>query len=159
MVLGWSEVGSQCATAARAEVSRVRASAATSARASLPVTETMASGSIASTTVVASSTERTTTLHGRRTPIEGSAPSAARARGGRQAPRITCGGRSASSFALRVAARSISVRMPNPWSASADRVDSSTSGNGRSTVVPMAWVTASSLVAVGRKVRRTSGLR
>jgi hypothetical protein len=48
---------------------------------------------------------------------------------------MTWAGMSASSLVLRVAARSISVRTPNPWSASADRVASSVGAKGWFTVV------------------------
>jgi len=91
------------------------------------VIATMVCGSTASTTVVSSSRARTTTLQGRSNPMDGSACRAAWASGGRHAPRITWAGTSTSSFALSVAAMSISVSTPKPCSPSAARTASTVS--------------------------------
>ncbi len=71
--------------------------------------------------------------------MDGSACSAAWASAGRQAPRITWAAMSTSILALRVALRSISVRMPKPCSASAARVPVRASSKPRSRVVLSAY--------------------
>lgn len=67
--------------------------------------------------------------------MPGSACSAWKARAGLQAPRITWGSSSASSFFFIVAWTSISVSTPNPWSASAARVRCTASSNGSRVVM------------------------
>src|SRR5690606_13010673 len=109
---------------ASAAVMRCLASAATVRRPGASAMPIMASGSKASTMLVDSSSARTTTLHGSTAAIDGSVVSASYASAGRQAPRMTWGATSTSSLALRVALRSISVRMPNPCSPSAARTAS-----------------------------------
>src|SRR5512132_3188544 len=105
----------------RAAFSRRVASSATVCNAVLPVRATMVWGSTASTIVVPSGAVRTTTLHGRSSPMDGSACSAAWASGGLQAPRMTSWGTATPSLVFRVARISISVRMPNPCALSASR--------------------------------------
>ena len=108
-------------------MSRCLASAATVCNASLSASPIIASGSKASTIVVVSSSARTTTLQGSTAAIDGSMLRATWASAGRHAPRMTCGATSTSSFCFKVALRSISVRMPKPWSPSAVRTASTAS--------------------------------
>ena len=95
----------------------------------------IASGSNASTTVVCSSRDLTTTLQGSTVAIDGSIWSASWASGGRHAPRMTWGATSTSSLALSVARRSISVRTPNPWSARPSRTSVTAASYGICRVV------------------------
>ena len=65
--------------------------------------------------------------------MSGSAESARWARGGLQAPRITYGRKSTSSFFLNVARMSISVRIPKPSLLNSSRARSTTTSYGRAT--------------------------
>src|SRR6476619_5001594 len=132
--LGGYDAGGADSSDRKASVSRVRASVATACRPEFPVTLTMIAGSMVSTRVRSPSTLRTTTLQGSRSPMDGSACSAAWASCGRQAPRTTWGAMSAPILAFRVACMSISVSTPKPWAAKASRTAPRTCANGRSTV-------------------------
>src|SRR6478752_2235216 len=75
--LGGYDAGGADSSNRKASVSRVRASVATACRPEFPVTLTMIAGSMVSTRVRSPSTLRTTTLQGSRSPMDGSACSAA----------------------------------------------------------------------------------
>src|SRR5699024_1372792 len=136
---------------------RFFASAATESSSWFPASPSMASGSKASTSVDESDSDRTTTLHGNTAPMDGSTCIASCAREGRQAPRMILGSTSTSSLSFSVAATSISVRIPNPWSESASRVAATVASYGMFTVVLRVYVVTFSasfrLVAGGEGTR------
>src|SRR5690606_2499648 len=106
----WSAASMRCA-----------ASRAIGSRSGVPETVLMIVGSKASTTVRPSS-RRTPTLQGSSVAMRGSTSSARWASDGLQAPMMSCAPTSTPSLSARVCRRSIAVRVPNPWAASASFV-------------------------------------